>query len=57
MTELDKSKEPIEVDDGAVDERRREALGWLGRYSAYTAPALLGLLIGTKSARAVSISK
>ena len=47
---------PAHADDEAVDEGRREALAKLGRYGAYTAPALLGLLVGTKLAEAASLS-
>jgi hypothetical protein len=53
-------KPPIEPSESVVspadrpsDEQRRAALLAMGQYAAYTAPALLALLIGTK-AHAVS---
>ena len=56
------SREKKPADDGAApapragaptSEERRAALASMGQYVAYTAPALLALLIGTK-AHAVS---
>ena len=48
---LGKSSQAV---DDAVDEDRRAALARLGRYGAYTAPALLALMIGSKTAEAAS---
>ena len=49
MTEKTESENPTGAGDSVVDEDRRAALARLGRYGAYTAPALLGLLVGTKA--------
>ena len=54
MAEQTEKNEPAVRGDETVDEGRRHALAKLGRYGAYTAPALLGLLMGTKSAEAFS---
>ena len=50
MTDQSEKKEPDSVGDDAVDVPRREALARLGRYGAYTAPALLGMLISRSHA-------
>ena len=54
MTDQKEPKESTQASNDTVDKGRREALAKLGRYGAYTAPALLGLLIGTKAAEAGS---
>ena len=50
MTDRQTPETPHHDSNEAVDEDRREALARLGRYGAYTAPALLGLLVGTAHA-------
>jgi hypothetical protein len=40
--------------DDSVNEARREALKRLGRYGAYTAPAMIALLAPDKAAAVVS---
>lgn len=41
--------------DVAVDRARREAIGRIGKFAAYTAPAMLAMLTGEAKAVGVSI--
>ena len=54
MADQTEKNEPAVRSKETIDEDRRDALARLGRYSAYTAPVLLGLLVGTKAAEAAS---
>ncbi|MDX2169434.1 MAG: hypothetical protein SF182_20360 [Deltaproteobacteria bacterium] len=52
-TRVEPSESVVSPSDRPSDAERRAALVAMGQYAAYTAPALLALLIGTK-AHAVS---
>jgi hypothetical protein len=43
-----------EVTDSQVDGARREAIGRMGKFAAYTAPAMLAMLSGEVRAQGVS---
>jgi hypothetical protein len=40
--------------DSQVDDARREAIGKIGKFAAYTAPALLAMLTGEARAQGLS---
>jgi hypothetical protein len=55
MTESKPGKQEVQQQadknqrDNALDENRREAMKKLGKYAAYTAPAMLALLLPKRS--------
>ena len=46
--------EPAAIDP-SVDTARREAIGRIGKFAAYTAPAMLAMLAGEARAQGASI--
>jgi hypothetical protein len=49
------SKDDPAASDSQVDGARREAIGKIGKFAAYTAPAMLAMLASEKKAHADSL--
>jgi hypothetical protein len=50
----DHQDDPAATDSG-VDDARREAIQRIGKFAAYTAPAMLAMLTGTEKAAGASL--
>lgn len=53
MSKVNKSQQVADLGNETIDNSRRNALQQMGKYSAYTAPALLALLTPKKGRAAI----